>query len=378
MALTERYVSVAGGGAHDGTTEADAFTWAEMVTDINTPRAGYRYNVKAGSTYANAGTATTITGDGTATSPNIIRGYTTSIGDATVARSSGGALNTSKMPLVTYTGSANFNASGGNFLIVEAIQFQSANSGATVQLGTNSATINCTVANSSSNAAALGIDGSTRAGVRAINSDVSLSANSGGSAAIRIQSGSPSGAYGCRVTTGTSSSAAGLICRSTAVVAFNTIFSCGTDGIQMDAATGSPSIIGNTIYGCTGDGIDFVTSTTGMQTVLGNHITDNGGWGINFNTSTCDAIMAFNRFRDNTSGSITGGSSDWKDAGQQRDVTTDTGGASTDYTSAGTDFSLIAAAPGISGSFGYLLDIGANGTPVVTGGSGGGCRVIGG
>lgn len=35
MALIESYVSDAGGGLHDGSSEANAFSWSEMITDIN-------------------------------------------------------------------------------------------------------------------------------------------------------------------------------------------------------------------------------------------------------------------------------------------------------------------------------------------------------
>src|SRR5688572_31804779 len=77
MAWTERYVSVAGGGAHDGTSEADAWTLADAIAAYGT---GQRINVKAG-TYANTTTGRTFATAGTTTAPIWWRGYNTTIGD---------------------------------------------------------------------------------------------------------------------------------------------------------------------------------------------------------------------------------------------------------------------------------------------------------
>lgn len=362
MALTERYVSSAGGGAHDGTTEADAFTWAEMITDLNTPRAGYRYNVKGNISLS---ATTTLTGDGSTTSPNIIRGYSSTIGDAYLGRSSGGALNVSSMPTIAYDATFRLNASGSDFLIIQDLVITTNNAGVAVTLGADCTIINCKVTQASTNVAAAGVDVGTAAGGRIINCDIATAA-SGGVYAARVQ-GSVNLVSGCRLTC---PGAAGVICRSTANVVGNVIYSC-TTGISVDAATGTNLIQNNTVYGCSGDGIDVVTSTTGRQTIIGNHITDNGGYGIDFNTSTCVKVLAFNRTRDNTSGAINP-ADDWTAGTTIAHITTDTGNATTDYTNAaGSDFSLIAAAPGISKNVGYLNDIGAGGTPVVTSDAGG-------
>lgn len=361
MALTERYVSASGAGAHDGTSEADAFSWTEMISDINTPRAGYRYNVKGN---VSPSATDTITGDGSATSPNIIRGYSSTIGDGYLGRSSGGALNTTNMPSIAYGAGFQLNASGADFLIIQDLNFSGNNSGYVIRTGADSTVLNCKVAQASTNAAAGGISMSTNAGARVLNCDVSTAA-SGGAAGILIQA-STQLVQGCRITT---PGCPGILCRSAPVLAGNTIYGCAI-GVSMDTMTGTPWILGNTIYGCSGDGIDIVTATTGRQTIIGNHITDNGGYGIDFNASTCVKFLAFNRTRDNTSGAINP-ADDWTDGTTIAHVTTDTGGASTDYTNAGEDFSLIAAAPGISKGPGYLIDIGANGTPVVTAAAGG-------
>jgi len=148
----------------------------------------------------------------------------------------------------------------------------------------------------------------------------------------------------------------------------NTIFEC-TTGIAVDATTSNPVIVNNTIANCTGDGIDIVTGTTAIQAIQGNSITGCGGYAIDFNTSTCVKRLGNNRFRDNTSGNINGGG-DWEEGTSVSNVTSDDTDA-IDFVDATTDnYALLAGAPQTSKGNGYLIDIGAHGSPVVTGGGG--------
>jgi hypothetical protein len=101
MAWTERYVTTTGAGTHDGTSEANAWTLAEAITNSN---AGHRLNVKAG-TYANTTTSLTFgtgAGAGTTTSPKWWRGYTSAIGDLDAEPSSARVAGTD-FPLLTFT-----------------------------------------------------------------------------------------------------------------------------------------------------------------------------------------------------------------------------------------------------------------------------------
>lgn len=362
MAITERYVTTTGAGAHDGTSEANAFSWTEMITDINTPRVGYRYNVKQGTYSLSA--SSTITGDGSTTSPNIIRGYKTTIGDATIGRASGGALDSSNMPTIAYNATFSLSISGGTNTIVEALKITGARSGLLISLTTESMAYNCIVENTSSNSSAIGI--SVGAGTAsAISCDVTLA--SGVAGAICIDNGGT--VIGCRVNGGSAATGIRAANNGDRAVAFNTIYNC-TTGITKTTTSATCSLFNNTIYNCSGDGIDVVTSSTALCFIHSNHITNCGGYGIDFNTSTCSKFLFNNRFRDCTSGSYNG-DGDYGTAGKQRDATTDTGGPETDFTNySGADFSLIAGSPGISAGLGYLIDIGANGTPVVTGGGG--------
>jgi hypothetical protein len=77
MAFTEKYCTSAGAGAHDGTSEANAWTLAEAISGV---ASGNRVNVKAG-TFANTTTNRTFSTAGSTTAPIWWRGYTSTIGD---------------------------------------------------------------------------------------------------------------------------------------------------------------------------------------------------------------------------------------------------------------------------------------------------------
>lgn len=77
MAWTDRYVSVDGAGAHDGTSEADAWNFAEMLAAY---AAGHRVNIKQGVYDFGAATTSFAT---TMTEPGVVwfRGYSNTPGD---------------------------------------------------------------------------------------------------------------------------------------------------------------------------------------------------------------------------------------------------------------------------------------------------------
>lgn len=365
MALTKRYVRADAAGGGDGTTDANsgangAFTWAEMITDINTPRVGYKYLVKSG-TYANGTTSTVITGDGTTTSPNVIEGFSTTEGDLNDnGRSSGGALNTTNFPAISYTGTtARFDASGANYLVIRCLSITSAASAYTTQLNINCTAVRVQSSNTSTNSAAAAFNGG--ADIVTLDCDFAT-ASTGALYAVRFL-GSNWYIEGCRIkcVAGT-----GLLVRSSGTAKRNTIYEC-TTGIATDNTSSQPIITDNTIVNCTGDGIDIITSSVLPHTITGNHITGCGGYAIDFNTSTCQKRFGHNRFRDNTSGNINGGG-DWEEGTSVANVTSDDTD-SLDFTDASTDdYSLKAGAAATSKGIGYLIDIGAHGSPVVTGG----------
>lgn len=112
MAITEKYVTVAGGGLHDGTSETDAWTFTEAITNAV---AGDRVNVKLG-THA-CTTASTV--NGTYADPIYVRGYVSTIGDLD-ALPLGTMVGGTDIPLVQGTGnSIGFRGQWVNFSHIE-------------------------------------------------------------------------------------------------------------------------------------------------------------------------------------------------------------------------------------------------------------------
>jgi hypothetical protein len=96
-----------------------------------------------------------------------------------------------------------------------------------------------------------------------------------------------------------------------------------------------------------------------LQCIVNNMITDNGGYGIDGVEAAKAVFAAYNRTRDNTSGADNL-ATDWLAATKYGHVTTDTGGASTDYTNSGSnDYTLISASPAKGVGIWPYRDIGA-------------------
>jgi hypothetical protein len=140
MAWTEKYVTDAGAGAADGTSLANAWSWATMLTTL---AAGQRANVQGAITRTTNTDA--FTNAGTATTPIAIRGINATAGDLEAnGRTAGGALVTTNFPVVTYTTGGLTIPNGTN---CEHVSFTSAKAGATLTAGSFSLLRRCTVAN---------------------------------------------------------------------------------------------------------------------------------------------------------------------------------------------------------------------------------------
>lgn len=122
MAFTEKYVSVAGAGAHDGTSAANAWTLAEAIAAPVV--AGNRVNIIAG-TYANTTTSRALSITGTTTAPVWWRGYNTTIGDCD-------ADPTLAKPLVTFT--TGLLTIGGAHQFISSLNITSQNTGRAVNV----------------------------------------------------------------------------------------------------------------------------------------------------------------------------------------------------------------------------------------------------
>lgn len=119
MAFNEKYVTVTGGGLHDGSSEANAWTLAESYANA---ASGQRLNIKAG-TYTvsaiwNSWPSSSVS------SPFSFRGYKTTIGDLDTKPTTQLVDGTDR-PLIQTTNSSYYFMITGNNRLVENIAFQS-------------------------------------------------------------------------------------------------------------------------------------------------------------------------------------------------------------------------------------------------------------
>lgn len=376
-AITERYVTDAGAGTGDGSSEANAMSFARFTDYMSTggsftAAAGDRFNIKGAITGRTTTTDTWVNG-GTITSPVIIRGYNSTIGDLTsLARTNGnGALVTTNYPTISYT-TGGINVTG-SFIIIEALQISGANatsgSGVLVLSGTDIFVKRCYVFNSSTSVNANAIvtantGSATREAI--IDCDISLTGASGGNSAITMLAvaGGVNRIIGCRVKGGP---ALGInMGGTTNFCVSNTVYSSGGIGIR-DAAVGSSVIMYNTVVGGSSDGINVVTGNATVQILIGNMTTDNTGAGVNMVSTANGAFASNTRLRDN--GSTYGTAGDWLTATKYDDVTS--GAGTSDYiggSGSSGDYRLLPTSPGVAKGNPLFAAIGAlqNATPTAT------------
>lgn len=365
MAITEYYVSAAGGGAHDGTSEANAWTLSEAITANNAlgagGAAGRRYNIKGAHTAR--GATDTISVGGTATSPAIWRGYNSTIGDLdTGTRDAYGVLDTTNFPDIAYNSGFRLAVSG-TYIVVANIDMSHNVSGAGFYVsGADCAVYNCRCVTTSTNAAATGAYSDSSQGMWT-NCDFA-SAASGGSCAFGA--GIVGFFHGCRAT---SPGATGFLVSQNSAFTFTscTAYGCGSHGFAAGHASSFLRMFHCTSQGNTGNGADILSTNTRIHFIEGCSLTDNGGYAIDLNGGAAGARvrLAGNRYRDNTSGTLDATYDDTI-ATDFRAITTDAGGASTDYVDAATnkDFRLISTAAGYRQGFAYNANIGACGDNV--------------
>jgi hypothetical protein len=342
MAFTERYVTQAAGGGGSGTI-GSPWTLTEAVTNAV---AGDRVNILSDGAYS---IGTMSPAAGTASGLIVWRGYDATIGDLdNLGRNSDGTLNTTGFPAITLTGIWVPN----NLNVLQNLNFTGALSSHLVGGTANDRWTmkRCSVTNTQNNAAAraaladnfctfFGCDfycsGAAHASVVDMDTNVSI--------------------YGCRIR-GTSTSAL-LTLDNGGVDRTLFIGNASSVGIvYQDACSNGHNVTGNTFYGI-GTAITWPNVTPlGSPLLLNNHVTDCSKWIDNLHSATAaiSVIEGYNRIRDVTTPrtgveTVTIG-----------EVTTDTGGAETDYTNAaGGNFILISGAPGRAAGSPQNTDIGA-------------------
>lgn len=377
MALTDYFVSTLGGGSHDGTSEANALTLSEMISQINVlggtaGGSGRRYNIKGNHTER---VSSDILGvGGTIHSPLVLRGYTSVTGDLDAGSlDSYGDLIVSGFPRIAYTGSSNirFLAVSGSYLVLQNLHFQN-NYNGTGPISILMATPliqNCYFDNQNLGANAVML--SHQAGnARFINCHFPPVPSASG---LLVNAISFAYYYGCKFTRyggdgiRTASAGAGMLLN-------NCVFAVNKSAIIVNHATAYTHVYNTTIKGGT-HGIAITGSNSAVgQSIINCHITDCSGFAINVfggdNPSTY-CTMFNNRFRNNGSGNING-LSDWNEV-SLKTLTTDNGVNSDYLDPSNNDFSLLTTAVGYQGGYMNRTNIGACGSNaiIVNSGSGG-------
>lgn len=342
MAITEKYASEAGAGDHNGTSEAHAWTLAEAFANA---AAGDRVNIKGNVTL---GGAITPSNSGTAASPIIMRGYASSIGDGYLGRTNQtGALVATNMPVITM-GGYSLTDSSKTLWVFESIAFTGAVSGSLIDPHASWSFIHCSIVNTQNNSSAVGAyEGMF------LNCDVSAT---GASALCAIRE--PMLISNCRVTCPGGS---GVYINAAVTQVHDSIFYSCVNGIKsVGAASFNSGIIKDTtFYACSAAAILGPNAAMARPLfVINVCATDSGRFLDSSYVATANnpVVCAGCRTRDNTNANQ--GWADWNTAFNMGAVTTDTGGAATDYVdAAGGDFRVIKDSPAIGAGY-WGADIG--------------------
>lgn len=348
MAFTERYVTA----DSDGGDGSSGNPWT-LVEAMAAAAAGDRVNVKAG-TYT-LGSSPTPTNSGTAVSPIVWRGYNSSIGDLDIPARSGdnGALVTTNFPVLAGGTTYKLNWGGKLFHIHQNFRVTGSSNNPVMTAAGGGVVFNCSFENSGTGASCQGL-----ANGYVINCDAALTGGSGGSGAFK------DGLlyYGCRVL---QSQAAGIAQTSSASPVIRCVFINCLVGFDFSSTTAGhyAMCFDSTFYDCdTAIKTAAVARTTVNMIACGNHITDGAGYAVDsayVATADNPLVLAYNRFRDNSSGNANG-FTDWVTATDWGNVTTDTGAAVTDFVAAASaNFNLVPNAPAIGKGVLPWLDIGA-------------------
>lgn len=351
MAITERYVSSSGTATYADST--NPLTPCSLSTALSSGVAGDRFNIKADGTYSR-GATDTHTAAGSITQPLIYRGYHTTPGDGFNGYNADGSLDTSKMPVISYSGTARLNSSG-TYVLWETLNVGAAVNAAAMTVGTDSSALRCNISNSNTGVSTGGLACSST-GSGALDCDLRLTGASGGNYGLAVAAGA-AWAIANRVWLNSGSAANGIQANNNCTILFNLVRPGTGLGIHVNSGAARPLILWNTVYGGSGNRVQYASALTAAPRLIGNLLTDSsGGYGVEFNS--IGGLNCFNRFRDNASGQWNN-STDWASGTSLGNVTTDTGGPETDYVNAPSDLGLISASPATGAGIPVKTSIGA-------------------
>lgn len=352
MAITERYVTSGAAGGGDGSS-GTPWTLTEAFANAV---AGDRVNVKADGTYTVSANLTG-TANGTDDSPIIFRGYLTTIGDGNNGHTSTGYNDTTNMPTVSITSTATITTK--DYWILESINFVKTGTANNEAVAGDLACwfVNCVFNTDYSNTQSSCLKIADLWNV-CFDCDFIHSGSTNGWG-LEIAN-SNTRVIACRFDV-TPTSGIMLYCYGGGWVAFGCPFK-GTAASCIAPQLGAHSngtAINCTCYAANAKFLSLPDAATpdDVPALVNCSVTDSAQFCNNAHSGTTavPVFRAFNRTRDNTSADS--GFGDWPEYGA---VTTDTGGAETDYTDAASgDFTLISGAPGEDAGFPAYADIGA-------------------
>lgn len=292
MAFTEKYVSVAGGGAHDGSSEANAWTFEEAIAAP--VGAGNRVNVKVGT---HTLTASRTLPSGTTENPIEWRGYNSTIGDLeNVGRATAtDELDDTNFPVVDCGASYALTSGAYNSLRTFAVT----GSGNVTLLILGTAPNVYRVRSESTNASGGSAKCVTAASVYGAVVDCDFLIASTNASTVACSVGRSTFA-GCRVwhTGAPNAASIGLAANDVgSTCAECIVYNFGT-GIVVGGFTGQ--VIRNTIYGC----VDGVRLGDGGAAIAENIIYSMSGYGIKGVASSGSPLLLNNAMGALTSGRI--------------------------------------------------------------------------
>lgn len=352
MARTTRYVSSSGSGTYAQSTSSS--TPMSIATMLANAAAGDTCYVKLDGTYARGGSFDAFTNSGTAANPIIIEGYNSTPGDGYLGRTNGnGPLITTNMPLISY-GNAWLTMSKAYIKLRNLRMTCSFSGNAFLQFQTsaNQTLMHCSITHTAASNANNAAISNAISGTNIIDCDLGCTGGNGITDSAGCYIDSPritSTGIGIRLTGG-----------SGTVILFPTFINTpvGIDVTTAGAAAGL-TIRNPSFYNCTTAAVRFANAAiTGIAPrIIGGMFTDSA-YAIQSQysaTAVNPIIRMFNRTRDNTNPDA--GFDDWP---IYNAITTDTGGASTDYVDAPNgDLRIISTSPAKGAALPAYLDCGA-------------------
>lgn len=351
MAMTTRYVSPSGAATYANST--NLATPMSISTAAASVLGGDDLRLLPG-TY-NLAAALTFATVATVAAPVFVRAADAAGAPLDPTWNADGTLNMTGLPLISCSGGSTRPIFGSNYY-VRSLNITGAGSPRHMSGWTDGTMENCRLVNTG--------NGSTlecafaRFYVR--NCDI-LNTSGASSAVAMVTVSAQTCLDSCRLIPSQTTTIQCIVHSAGLLVVNRCLLKAGLRGISVTAATNGVKLVArdNTLVGAGSNAILFVANSLNTHEIIGNMITDNGGVGINIGAG--NAMILRNRFRNNTGGNLTATNAlathSYTYGGN---VLTDLGtGAAQDYTTPGSDYTLVSGSPAIGVNIPRPRDIGA-------------------